>query len=194
MKNSKILKCLSVLAFLSCVLVLPACGEVETPSVGDQQTSENASENNGGQQTNVLITAVTAKADEIVLKLGSLGDNLKNYYKVESPKGVTLSGAQQKCEYKIANEKICSMVSTSTIKPKSVGETTVTITSKIDPTKSCTIKVVVKDSYFDMALSTDDPMNDLSKELPADGGVVQTKSEVTADLFIKDLVGSRWYA
>ena len=194
MKNSKILKCLSVLAFLSCVLVLPACGDVETPSVGGEQTSETQSTNNGGQQSNELITAVTAKADEIVLKLGSFGDNLKNYYKVESPKGVTLSGAQQKCDYKVADTEICSLVSTSTIKPNKVGETTVTITSKIDATKSCTIKVVVKDSYFDMALSTDEPMNDMSKELPADGAIVQTKSEVTTDLYIKDLVATKWYA
>lgn len=194
MKNSKILKCLSILAFLSCTVSLASCGPVDTPSGETPATSENGSTENGGTVETGIIASVQALTDEIVLKDGSLGVSIKDYYKINPTKGNSLTSAQQRCTYESANEKICTFSSNGRLTPKGIGSTTVTITSKTDTTKSCTIKVTVKDVFFDQSLSMFDPRDDMSKEHPDDEGIVRTESKVTADLVVKGVVGTKWYA
>lgn len=197
MKKSKFLKCLSVFA-LGCTLTLVSCGGVETPSsVGETPTpttSENGNTSQNGGQQEGLIASVEALTDEIVLKDGALGVNIKDYYKVNPTKGNSLSSAQLRCDYVSADEEICGFSGAGRLTPKKIGETTVTITSKVDSTKSCTIKVSVKEVFFDQTLSMIDARDDLSQENPADGGVVRTSSQVTSDLVVKGIEGTKWYA
>jgi hypothetical protein len=116
---------------------------------------------------------------------------MTNLYTILGTSG-TLTAAQKACTYVSSDTSILTIVN-KTMKAVTVGAAKLTITSKIDTTKSCEIAVTVKDVYFDRDVSTISSADDFSKELPADGGIVETKGSMSENFYVKGISSTKWY-
>ena len=184
MKKTNILKCLSALLLITGGLTLASCGE-ESNVTSNPQTSSKADDGN-------KIKSITAVEEVVTTKVGK-SINLKNYYKVNPVSGKSLSSTDAKVTFTLSSSTVAKL-SASSLKAIAPGECTITVTSKIDETKFCSFKVVVKDVYFDAGFSKVDTRDDLEKELIADGGTIRTLSKTSGEVVVKDINATKWYA
>ena len=184
MKKTNILKCLSALLLITGGLTLVSCGE-ESNATSNPQTSSQADDGN-------KIKSITAVEEVVTTKVGK-SLNLKNYYKINPVSGKSLSPADTKVTFTVSSTTVAKLMSSS-LKAVEPGECTVTVTSKVDETKSCTFKVIVKDIYFDAGFSKVDTRDDLDNELLADGGTIRTLSKTSGEVVAKDINATKWYA
>ena len=106
---------IAVLAMLLCT-GLAACGEEES-----------------------AIKSLTANESVYSLKIGETL-LLTNCYKIEG--NATLSAAQKACEYTSSDENVAK-ISNKKVEGVETGEATITVTSKVDPSKSCSFTIKV---------------------------------------------------
>lgn len=174
---------LSSLMMLTVGLV--GCGEnsPETAkSASDQTTAAPATETSATDATTSVIKEVKANSATVEMKIGeSVGAN--TLYTITPVKG-SLTAAQKKVTVTSSDTKVVE-VKSSKLRCIAVGESTITVTSAVDTTKSCTFKITVGDVYFDRSLTNYNAADDFSHEMPEDGGYVRTSGVNTDDLFIK---------
>jgi hypothetical protein len=116
--------------------------------------------------------------------------SIASYYTIAGYSG-TLTTKQKLCTYVSSNEAVVA-ISGKVMKAAAVGQSTITVTSSADPTKSCSFAVTVKDVVFDRNISTIQADDDVACELPEDGGYVETKAEADDYLFFKGLSATSW--
>lgn len=199
--KKNVLKCLTSLLLLSCTFTMAACNNAttssqqsstsETSQSSEQQSSTSQSTSQAESSTSVddsKIKSLTAK-NEVVN--GKIGETLliTSFYTITGYK--SLSSSEKSCTYQSSDESIVKIFSKS-MKLVGVGEATITVTSKIEKEKSCTFKVVVEDIYFDRNISTVLPEDDFSKELPENGGVIESKAMSSGDYFINSVKAVTW--
>lgn len=174
-------------------MALASCGgqPADTPAKESQpaQTSEKASETPASSEGTSSkaeetsnIKSLTAKNAEVELSIGDV-QLLQNYYIIEGNRSLTTKDKQ--CTYVSDNPEVVQIVN-KTMKAAGIGSATVTVTSKVDSTKSCSFHVTVKDTYFDHALSIISSQDDFTKELPENENYyVRTSGSLTDELVIK---------
>lgn len=187
--KKNILKCLSILVLTGSIFTMASCGEkpsnssVDTPATSAPATSEATSN----------IKEIKATVEKIEMKVGK-GGSIKDYYEIIGANGKKITtGTDSRCTYATSDASIVKLTGSSGITPVSAGEATITITSKSDNTKTCTIPVVVKEAFFDFNLSKSDGL-DLTKEHPNDGGIVTETGDYGTNILVKGVDSTKWYA
>ena len=193
----KSLKVLSVLMLLAGVTI-SSCGNSSSQGIsgGESQTSESASSNDKDSTSKAtssaskdVIKSLTAKNATVAVKIDE-SHLISEYYTLTATSG-SLTAAQKICTYSSSDATIVKIVN-KTFKAVAIGSATITVTSKIDTTKTCSFAVTVTDVYFDRNVSQYSSSDDFSKELPADGGIFETTSSSSGEVYVKGIESTKW--
>ena len=141
---------------------------------------QSGTQSQSSQQEEGVIKSLVATVEHLDLKLGE-ATSVTAYYKLTGYK--TLSSKEKKVTIVSSNPEAVKVVGNIMTGMQAGGTATITITSQADETKSCSFDVLVKDIFFNRAYSEINGADDLEKELPADGGIVQTTGG-TSDMLI----------
>ena len=176
----KKLKLLPV-TLLLLTLGLTACGGKEGGS--SQQGGGGGGGGNTTQSSETSdspIKSLVATAEHVDLKKGE-ATSVSSYYKLTGFK--TLSSKEKKVTITSSDTAVVKIVGNIMTGLVADGTATITVTSQADTTKSCSFTVLVKDIFFNRTFSEINGADDLEKELPADGGIIQTTGG-TSDMLI----------
>ena len=178
MKKFKILP----LAMLLLALGVTACNGGGGGNSGGKDPVDPGKQEPGGdpQQGDSVIKSLTATVENLELKLGE-ATSVTSYYKLTGYK--TLSSKEKKVNIVSSDPTAVKVVGNIMTGLKADGTAKITITSQADETKSCSFDVRVKDIFFNRQYSEINGSDDLEKELPVDGGIVQTTGG-TSDMLI----------
>ena len=174
----KKLKLLPV-TLLLLTLGLAGCGSKEGGS------SQGGGGGGGGntqqsEQPDSPIKSLVATVEHVDLKKGE-ATSVTSFYKLTGFK--TLSSKEKKVTITSSNTENVKIVGNIMTGLVANGTATITITSQADTSKSCSFDVLVKDIFFNRAWSEINGADDLEKELPEDGGTIQTLGG-TSDMLI----------
>ena len=175
MKKSRLLS----IALLTFAIGLTGCGNNKKgsePESGQKQEGGGQKQEGGGTTETSVIKSLTATVENLKLKLGE-ATSVTSYYKLVGTK--TLSSKEKKVTITSSDPTVVKVVGNIMTGLKADGTAKITITSQADETKSCSFDVLVKDIYFNRVYSEINGADDLEKELPADGGIIQTSSGVS---------------
>lgn len=136
----------------------------------------NGGQGSGGQQQSEEnpdspIKSLVATKDSVELKRGETV-SASSYYKLTGYKA--LSSKEKKVTITSSNPSVVQITGALMKALTANQSSTITVTSQADPTKSCSFEISVKDIFFNRQYSSINAENDMSKELPEDGGVIQT--------------------
>ena len=178
---------IALLALL-CMFAITGCSE-EQPTAGEPETNvptENKPTGGTQEQTSV-IKSLTAKEESVIVRVAE-NKSLTAFYTLTGFK--SLSAAQKKCTYTSSDESVVKISSTmfKALKP---GTAEITVTSKVDTTKTCKFTVIVKDVYFDRTLSKVSPDDIVDNELIEDGGYITTSETIQGEYFAKGVEGTK---
>ena len=161
------------LCLLACMLCMAFAG-----------CQENKEPESAIKSLKALETSITLKLGEDVL--------LTNVYEIKGTS--TLSAAQRACKYESSNPEIVK-ISGKRAEAVAPGTATITVTSNVDSTKSCTFDIVVARVFIDRELSMIPSEDDFTNEWDeATGtGSFRTKSGDKNFFYIADIYSSKWY-
>lgn len=187
---------------------LAACGNTSSPissaqnSVPTSGNSNVASSSKVETSTNVPSSVITsteespieylrAEKESVILKVDEQAV-LSNYYEIKGFK--TLSTKQKKVTITSSDSNIISINKKFTaMTAVSVGTATITVTSDIDTSKTCTFEVVVEEAFFDRKLSFIDPSWDVTHESDPTNPYIKVNTNMDQGLFIRNSDGLKWY-
>lgn len=179
--------------------VTASCGGTtnESSSADSTGTSETTESTNSGTSTDgtsssatAVVASVVANAESFTLKIGDM-NILTDYYTINSATGSKLTAAQKSCTYTSSDETILKIVNKS-LHAVGTGTATITVTSKVDKTKTCDLNFTVKDVYFSRDVGYINSEDDFTNELIADGGTVETKSKAKAEFYVKGVEATKF--
>ena len=189
-KSIKNLKVLS-LAFLL-VLGLASCGNKNSSETGSQNTPNSSQNTQVSSESNEsVIKSLTATETLVNVKIGD-SKLLTSYYAIEGNAALTV--AQKACTYSSSDESIIK-INNKKFEAVGVGEVTITVTSKVDTTKTCTFDIKVSNVFFDRELSMIPSEDDFSKEWDdeKDTGEITTNSKITNFYYVRGVNSKNWY-
>ncbi len=167
----KKLKLLPV-TLLLLTLGLAGCGNRE----GGSSQGGGGGNTTQSEQSDSPIKSLVATVEHVDLKKDE-ATSVSSYYKLTGFK--TLTSKEKKVTITSSDTSVVKIVGNIMTGLTANGTATITITSQADTTKSCSFTVLVKDIFFNRAWSEINGGDDLEKELPADGGIVQTTGGVS---------------
>ena len=172
------------LALVACILCLAVAG------CGDNQT-ETPDAGNGGNDKVVGIASLTATEPTTTLKIGE-SVLLTNLYEIKGTS--TLSAAQRACTYTSSNPDVVK-INARRAEAVAPGTATITVTSNVDSTKSCTFEIVVARVFIDRELSMIPTEDDFTNEWDEEKGTgsFRTSSGITNFYFVADIYSTQWY-
>ena len=172
-----------------CLLVCCLC----TTFVGCKKEEPGAGSGSGdGGKTEVSIASLTATESSVEMKVGE-DILITNFYEIKGTS--SLSAAQRACTYTSSNPDVVEIDGKKAV-AVSNGTATITVTSNLDNTKSCSFEVVVTKVFFDRELNTINPDDDFSKEWDSVNdkpGSIQTTSKANNYYYIADVESTTWY-
>lgn len=137
------------------------------------------------------IESLTATESSTTMKIGDT-ILLTNFYEIKGTS--SLSAAQRACTYESSNPDVV-VINAKRAEAVAPGTATITITSNVDNTKSCSFEVVVSKVFIDRDLtmipSEDDFSNEWNEE--ANTGSFRTSSGITNFYYIADVNSTQWY-
>lgn len=163
-------------------------GGVDVPTGGgDVPTEDNPT---GGEQQSA-IKSLTAKEESVTIKIGE-SLLITNYYEITGYQA--LSAGQRACNYVSSNPEVVE-VTAKKAEAIAPGTATITVTSKIDETKSCSFEVVVSKVFIDRELSMIPSDDDFSDEWndETNTGSFRTSSGLTNYYYISGINSTVWY-
>lgn len=148
-----------------------------------------ANENN--DQSGSAIESLTAKEASTTLKIGE-SLLITNYYEIKGSSA--LSAAQRTCTYESSDPEVVK-ISAKRAEAVAPGTATITVTSKVDTTKSCSFEIVVSKVFLDRDLTMLPTEDDFTNEWDdATGtGSFKTSSGLTNFYYITDINSTQWY-
>ena len=168
-----------------------------TSSNNSSSTSSTTSSNNSSSTSSSVeeyvspIKAVVPQESLIEIQVdGSV--LLKLYYYVEGIQ--PLKASQKKCTYTSSDESV-AVIDGQKVVGVAPGEATITITSIVDTSKSCTIDVVVKGVFIDHNITIDEDGDDFTNEYneETETGSFTTTSKLSKFYTIRGVKSKRWY-
>lgn len=167
----KIISTLSLvlLACMLCTLIV-GCGPTTPTSVIDSLTAKEAS--------------TTVKIGESIL--------LTNFYEIKGTSA--LSAAQRACTYESSNPEVVK-INAKRAEAIAPGTATITVTSNVDNTKSCSFEVVVAQVFIDRELSLIPSGDDFTNEWDeaTQTGSFRTSSGENNFFYISNIYSTQWY-
>ena len=175
-----IMKKILAVVLLVCMLCLAATG------CGDQGDTQGP-----GKDSENVVASLTATEASATLKIGE-SLLITNFYEIKGTS--SLSAAQRACTYESSNPEIVK-ITAKRAEAVASGTATITVTSKVDPTKSCTFDVVVSKTFIDRELSMIPSEDDFTNEWNemANTGAFRTSSGLTNFYYISDIYSTQWY-
>lgn len=138
-----------------------------------------------------VIASLTAVESSVDLKIGE-SLLITNFYEIKGTSA--LSAAQRACTYESSNSEIVK-INSKKAEAVAPGTVTITVTSKIDTTKSCYFEVTVGKVFIDRELSMipseDDFSNEWNEETQT--GSFRTSSGLTNYYYISDINSTQWF-
>lgn len=205
MKKNHIIIVLSSLAMSA---LLASCGQANTTSSAAQSSTQAASSAQATSQaastskTNTSTAASSAVAASPIKAVTAISATVKmkveeqfsitSYYTITATSG-SLTTKQKLCTYASSNDKVVA-ISGKIMAATGIGTATITVTSSLDTTKSCTFDVTVSDVAFDRALSAVSTDDNFDHETDATDPYVETNSMMTSYLYFKGVNSTRWVA
>ncbi len=171
------------LALLVCCLCLAITGcKKEEPGTGGGE---------GGGETATGIASLTANETSVDIKVG---DELllTSYYEIKGTS--TLSAAQRACTYTSSNPEVVEISAKKAV-AISAGTATITVTSNLDNTKTCSFEVVVGKIFFDrqFGFNLDDDFTKEWDDVNDVAGSIQTTSAATNYYYAAGVHSTQWY-
>lgn len=186
----KFLKALTIclLVFALC-FVAASCNNNGngTPDNGNTDTGNNGNNNDSG----ALTITLTATESSTSVKIGE-SILITNFYEIKGSS--TLSAAQRACTYESSNPEVVK-INQKRAEAVAPGTATITVTSNVDNTKSCSFQVTVAKTFIDRDLSMIPSEDDFSNEWDdATGtGSFRTSSGITNFYYLSDVYSTQWY-
>ncbi len=117
---------------------------------------------------------------------------LTNLYEIKGTSA--LSAAQRACTYESSNPEVVK-INGKRAEAIAPGTVTITVTSNVDNTKSCTLEIVVSKVFIDRELSMIPLDDDFSNEWDEakQTGSFRTCSGITNFYYIADIYSTQWY-
>lgn len=173
------MKRILAVTLLICMLCMAAAG---CDNGGDPDASKNPGS---------AIESLTATEASTTLKIGE-SILITNFYEIKGTSA--LSAAQRACTYESSNPDIVK-INAKRAEAVAPGTATITVTSKVDTTKSCSFEVVVAKVFIDRDLSMIPSEDDFSNEWDetAGTGSFRTNSGLTNFYYIADIYSTQWY-
>ena len=139
----------------------------------------------------VGIESLTATETSTTIKIGE-SILLTNFYEIKGTS--TLSAAQRACTYESSNPEVVK-INAKRAEAIAPGTATITVTSNLDNTKTCSFEVVVARVFIDRELSMIPSEDDFTNEWDeATGtGSFRTSSGITNFYYIADIYSTQWY-
>ena len=156
---------------------------------GNEGGTPAASKGDGTSEPSSVIKSLTATVSSLDLKVEE-ATSVSSYYKLVGYK--TLSSKEKKVKITSSDPTAVKVTGAIMTGLKVGGTSKITITSEADATKSCSFDVTVKDIFFSRKYSEISGDDDLSKELPEDGGMIQTLGG-TSDILIFNKPSSKHF-
>ena len=179
------------LTLLVCLLCVAVVGCNPDNNSGNNDNTGNTGNTGNGGDGGSIITSLTATEDSTTLKIGE-SILLTNFYEIKGSS--TLSAAQRACTYESSNPDVVK-INAKRAEAVSSGTATITVTSNVDNTKTCSFTVVVARVFIDrdltMVPTEDDFSNEWNEE--AQTGSFRTSSGITNFYYISDICSTQWY-
>lgn len=181
------------LAILVCLMSfgLASCQPSETPDTGKEPgtTDQGGKEENKDPES--VIVSLTATESSTEMKVGDT-ILLTNFYEIQGTS--SLSGAQRACTYESSNPEIVK-INAKRAEAVAPGTATITITSNVDNTKTCSFEVTVSRVFIDRELSAIPSEDDFTNEWDSESGTgsFRTSSGITNFYYIADIESTQWY-
>ena len=191
MKNSKKLLTMLLTGMLS--ISLSACGGNNTStgsgnSAPATSNSEAASETQKEESPIKSLTAVSANAK---VKIGEQA-NTANFYELVGVK--TLTAKTKKVVITSSDESIIKVASTyKTMTALALGTATITVTSEVDKTKTCSFEVTVEDCFFDRTVASMGTSWDVEHEMDETNPSIRINTNNADGIYARNSDGLRWY-
>ena len=184
----KFLKVLTIclLVFALCFVAVGCNKDNGTNNDGNNDAG-NGGSNDGGSLTITL----TATEPSTTIKIGE-SILITNFYEIKGSS--TLSAAQRACTYVSSNEDVVK-INAKRAEAVGAGTATITVTSSVDNTKTCSFQVTVAKTFIDRDLSMIPTEDDFTNEWDdATGtGSFRTSSGITNFYYLSDVYSTQWY-
>ena len=181
------------LAILVCLMSfgLASCQPSETPDTDKEPgtTDQGGKEENKDPES--VIASLTATESSTEMKVGDT-ILLTNFYEIKGTS--SLSAAQRACTYESSNPEIVK-INAKRAEAVAPGTATITITSNVDNTKTCSFEVTVSKVFIDRELSMIPSEDDFTNEWDSESGTgsFRTSSGITNFYYIADIESTQWY-
>lgn len=145
----------------------------------------------GNTEPASVIESLTAKETSTTVKIGE-SILLTNFYEIKGTSA--LSAAQRACTYESSNPEVVK-INAKRAEAVAPGKATITITSNVDNTKSCSFEVVVAQVFIDRELSMIPSEDDFSNEWDdtTKTGSFRTSSGTTNFYYVANAYSTQWY-
>ena len=178
---------------LALLFTLVGCGGNGNSSTNSNTSTNNPTPNSSSSviKEESVIKSLTAKQELVELKEGE-SVLLTQLYTIEG--NTKLSAKQKNCSYVSSNPEVIS-IEGKTGTAVGVGETTITVTSDVDTSKTCSFDIKVSGTFFDKDLTFVVEGDDLSNEMNDETGTgsIQTKSMQTNYYYIREVKSKKWF-
>lgn len=192
--SRKPIKLVALALLISCSLA--GCNnENNSSSTGSASSSSSSKVTEQTSSSKITSTSIIKEvvANESTIEV-SQGSSvlLTKYYTIEGYE--QLKPSQKTCTYESSDETVATIDGRSVV-GVAPGEATITVTSKEDPSKSCTIDVVVKGVFLDHELTMNEEGDDFSNEYNEETGTgsFTTTSMMTNFYTIRGINSKRWF-
>ena len=160
---------------------ITGCGKNKASGGGSESgQKEDGGSGDSGEKSTSPIKSLVATIENKELKLGE-AVSVTSFYKLTGNK--TLTSKEKKVTIASSDPSVVKITGAIMTGMQADRTATITITSQVDETKSGSFTVNVKDIFFNRTYSEINGEDDLSKELIADGGIVETTGG-TSDMLI----------
>lgn len=138
-----------------------------------------------------IIESLRATEESTTLKIGE-SILLTNFYEIKGTS--TLNAAQRACTYESSDPAIVK-INAKRAEAVAPGKATITVTSNVDKTMSCSFEVVVARVFIDRELSMIPSEDDFTNEWDeaTQTGYFRTSSGITNFYYVADICSTKWY-
>lgn len=185
-KMKKLLKVLTIcLLVLAMCVVAAGCNKGnDGGNGGNAGTGDNSGNNGGTQDPTSVIESLTAVESSTTVKVGE-SILITNFYELKGTS--TLNASQRACTYVSSNPDVVA-INAKRAEAVAPGTATITITSNVDNTKSCSFEVVVEGVFIDRDAQQIIGKGYVHVDIPEDGGPI-TEAEFNSQ---PAMFGSPW--
>lgn len=179
------------LVLLACMLCMTLIGcELISPKE-DEKEEDTTTTTPVATEPKSPIASLTAKETSTTLKIGET-ILLTNFYEIKGHSA--LSAAQRACTYESSDPSIVK-INAKRAEALAPGTVTITVTSNVDNTMTCSFEVVVSKVFIDRELSMIPSEDDFSNEWDEEKGTgsFRTSSGLTNFYYISDIYSTQWY-